>query len=135
MIDDMQFSSYSQLCSEARLYDESQMYEEAQLCEENLPYGDWFSFGVNDYSSIADVSEVCDSQPLSQYGSSEGGSEASSPASPTSTDSFFTHQASPTPSLSYLPPYASISTPATSAYSSPDASTGQEVASPTESPT
>lgn len=135
MNDDTQFASYSQLYSEAQLYDESQMYGESQQAwEENLPYGDWFPYGPNDYSSMADASELCDSHTLSPYGGSEGGSEASSPASPMSTDSFFTHQTSPTPSLSCLPPYASISTPATSAYSSPDATPGQEVTSPTESP-
>ncbi|KAL7959485.1 hypothetical protein V8C34DRAFT_113028 [Trichoderma compactum] len=136
MADDLQLSTYSQLCIEARLYDESQTYEEAQLFEENLPYGDWFSFDVNDYNSMADVPELCDSQLLSQYGGSEMGSEASSPASPMSTDSFFTQQTSPTPSSSYCPPYASASTPATSAYSSPDATPGLDVTSPTvESPT
>lgn len=136
MTEELQLSTYSQLCIEARLYDENQTFEEAQMFEENLPYGDWFSFDVNDYNSMADVPELCDSQPLSQYGGSEMGSEASSPASPMSTDSFFTQQTSPTPSLSYLPPYASASTPATSAYSSPDATPGQEVTSPTvESPT
>ncbi|KAL6864078.1 hypothetical protein J3F83DRAFT_187692 [Trichoderma novae-zelandiae] len=134
MGDDLQFSSFSQLCMDARLYDESLVYEDAQMCEENLPHGDWFAFSVNDHNTMADASELCDSQPMSQSGGSEWGSEASSPASPTSTDSFFPHQASPGPSLSYFPTYASASTPASSAYSSPDA-TGQEEASPTESPT
>ncbi|KAH6604558.1 hypothetical protein Trco_006265 [Trichoderma cornu-damae] len=131
--DDMQFSSYSQLCGEAQTYGEGQMYGEARLCEGNLPDMDWFSYGVNDYHFTADVSELCDSQPLSQYGGSEGVSEASSPASPMSTDSLFTRQASPTPSSSCFR-LASISTPATSADGSPDATPGLEVTSPTDSP-
>ncbi|PON28153.1 hypothetical protein TGAM01_v202647 [Trichoderma gamsii] len=134
MSEEMQSSLY-QLFSEAQLYDECQIYGAAPLCEENLPYSDWFSYGVNDYSSMADGSEICDShsQPLSSYGGSEGCSEASSPASPVSTDSFFSQQTSPAPSLSCFPSYASSSTPATSAYSSPDATASQEVASPTDS--
>ncbi|KAL7796038.1 hypothetical protein V8C37DRAFT_400495 [Trichoderma ceciliae] len=123
MDDDTQFGSYNQL------------YSEARLCGEKLPYNDWFSYGANDYSSMADASDLCDSQPLSQHGGSEGGSEASSPPSPTSTDSFFTYQASPTASFSGFPPYASTGTPATSAYSSPEATAGPEAASPRESPT
>ncbi|ETR98158.1 hypothetical protein M419DRAFT_89548 [Trichoderma reesei RUT C-30] len=133
--DDLQFSSYSQLCMDARLYDESLMYEEAQMFEDNLPYGDWFSFDINSNTIMAGTPELCDSQPVSQSGGSEGGSEASSPATPTSTDSFFAHQTSPATSSSYFPSYASASTPASSAYSSPDATPSQEVASPSESPT
>lgn len=134
MSEEMQSSLY-QLFSEAQLYDECQIYGAAPLCEENLPCSDWFSYGVNDYSSMADGSEICDShsQPLSSYGGSEGCSEASSPASPVSTDSFFSQQTSPAPSLSCFPSYASSGTPATSAYSSPDATASQEVASPTDS--
>lgn len=81
MNDDMQSSLYNQLFSESQLYDECQIYGAAPLCDENLPYNDWFSYGVNDYSSMADGSEMCDShsQRLSSYGGSEGCSEASSP--------------------------------------------------------
>ena len=133
--DTFQLSSYSQLCIDARLYDESLMYEDAQMGEANLPYDNWFSFDINGHAAMVDASKLCDPQPVSLSGGSEGGSEASSPASPTSTDSFYTHQTSRDPSLSYFPPYASASTPASSAYSSPDATTGQEAASPSESPT
>ncbi|TFB06861.1 hypothetical protein CCMA1212_001189 [Trichoderma ghanense] len=136
MDDDLQLRSYSQLCIDARLYGGSLIDEDAQMRKDSLPYGDWFSFDINGHTTtMADASEVCNSQPVPQPGGSEGGSESSSPASPTSTDSFFAQQTSPAPSLSYFPLYANASTPASSAYSSPDATPGQEVASPSESPT